>query len=258
MRRSRSRAEVTISVVALAAVLGGCSGGSPSVTAGPTTATSAATTPAAVVTSAAGSDDGCPPGGAAVPSGAGTAKSADLDGDGRADRVWLADIDGKRTLGVRTASGAGFSRTFTSAAPQTATALAARVGTGTGPGTDAVVLLDTGRSVALYAVVDCRLVESRNAQGEQYTFDRGFTGYGTGVGCPSVGGTPRLAGYLAETDTGASYRVTRTTVDLTAGGAKATNGEKTTLGTTLKPTSTDVVAATGVTCGKATPAHEPS
>src|SRR4051812_18089098 len=51
---------------------------------------------------------GCPVGGPTIPAGAGTARTTDLDGDGRADTIWLADLNGRRTLGVRTASGAGF------------------------------------------------------------------------------------------------------------------------------------------------------
>lgn len=186
---------------------------------------------------------GCAATDATVPDGAATAPTADLDGDGRADELWLADAtDGTRTLGVRTASGAVLSVDFTSAAPQAASALGQVLGDGT-----AIVLLDTGRAVPLYAVTGCALVATENEQGEQYTFDRGFTGFGTGVGCEDGDGGLGLVGYLAETR-GQQTDVTTTRIELSDGGTLARNGtadERTGLG------SDDplVTAATSVTCG---------
>ena len=195
---------------------------------------------------------GCPAGGARIPAGAGQARTPDLDGDGRADTVWVADQSGQRTLGVRTASGAGFTRTFTNSAPQNARATAGRLGDGT-----AVILLDFSRDVQLYGVTGCQIVVTRNVHGDPYTFDGGFAGYGTGVGCPVIGDSGRrLAGYLA-TATGSTYTVVRTTINLSRGGAAATNGTVKTLGTGLAADSATVKAAQSVSCGSADSAVEP-
>jgi hypothetical protein len=202
--------------------------------------------------STGGSHKGCPAGGTAIPSGAGTARTVDLDGDGKADTIWLKDIGSNRTLGVRTASGAGFTRTFQSAAPQAAVAFANRLSDGS-----AVILLDTGRAVPLYAVVGCRIVPGLNAQGQQYTFDLGFTGYGTGVGCPVIGSHRRLAGYNTSEQPGGLSKVTRTTITLSAGGAKARNGSAVTLGTKFTNSSATFKIAHTVACGSAKPAAEP-
>jgi hypothetical protein len=195
---------------------------------------------------------GCPKGGTQIPTGAGQARTPDLDGDGKADTVWVMDLDGSRTLGVRTASGAGFTRTFTSGAPTRASAIGGRLGDGT-----AVILLDFSRNVQLYAVYDCQIVVTRNAQNAQYSFDEGYTGYGTGVGCPEIGKAGHvLAGYLA-TATGSTYTVTRTTIDLSRGGAVAANGVTKTLGNGLAAGSAIVRTAMDVSCGSSASAEEP-
>jgi len=196
---------------------------------------------------------GCPAGGTTIPPGAGTARTADLDGDGRADTIWLADLNGERTLGVRTASGAGFTTTFQSAAPQAASAVAGLVQRDI-----PVILLDTGRAAPVYTVADCAIVPTRNVQGNQYTFDKGFTGYGTGAGCVQIEGTRRyLVGYLAETEDGQSFTVTRTRIDLSDNGREARNGTTTTLGTHLSANSATVRAAQQIRCGTDATAHEP-
>jgi hypothetical protein len=199
------------------------------------------------------SHKGCPAGGTAVPKGAGTAGTVDLDGDGRGDTIWLKDINGKRTLGVHTASGAGFTRVFQSSAPQTAGAIANRLSDGS-----AVILLDTGRAVPLYAVVGCQIVPSRNVQGQQYSFDLGFTQYGTGVACPVIGSSRRLVGYNSVEGSSGKSTVTRTTITLSAGGARAKNGTKVTLGTAFASDSGTVKTAHSVTCGAARMASEPA
>lgn len=222
----------------------------PSTTSGSSTPTSAGST---TTSSGGGSSKGCAPGGPALPAGAKPVSTADLDGDGKADSIWLADPGGTRTLGVRTARGARFTTSFTSAAPQSATAVAGRLGSGA-----AVILLDTGRSVSLYAVIDCKIVPSVNVKGTQYTFDKGFTGYGSGVACPVIGSTRKLAGYLATASSdGSTFKVTRTVIDLSRGGAKATNGSTTTLGTALPASSLIVKVAQGVGCGSSGRALEP-
>jgi hypothetical protein len=224
----------------------------------PTTSTKPATTkPAssepADTKPASSTGQGCAAGGSAVPAGAGKATTADLDGDGKPDTIWLADVANQRTLGVRTASGANFSTSFSDAAPENATAVAGRLGDGS-----AVILLDFSRETKLYAVVDCRIVAAKNTQGQQYTFDEGFTGYGTGVGCPVIGSTRHLVGYLAEANpTGNTYTVTRTTISLSNGGAKAVNAGTSTLGSKLPASSQTVKLAQAVTCGTGHTAVEP-
>ena len=195
---------------------------------------------------AAGGGTGCAPNSASIPAGAGTAVTGDVDLDGAPDTVWLSDTP-DRTLGITTASGATFSTTFTSAAPQGASALGQRLQ----PAGPAIVLLDTGRSVALYAVVDCALVPTRNAQGEQYTFDLGFTGYGTGVGCVAGGDEEdlQLAGLDAEDTGNGTFRVTRTVVDLSDSGRRASNGESTVVAEGVGADDPRVEDARTVGCG---------
>ena len=197
-----------------------------------------------------------------VPDGASTAPTADLDGDRAADTLWLAERTGGdgalvRTLGVATASGAVFSVDFDSAAPQEASAIAQRL-SGSGP---AIVLLDTGRSVPLYAVADCQLVATTNAQGEQYVFDRGFTGYGTGVGCEPVGSSDDLAlyGLLAHQVADGTWSVTGTRVELSQDGRRADNGPTSDLVTGAGyPDVPAVAVARTVACGGQTqPVTEP-
>lgn len=243
----------------LLASLGACSGNSSEP---PSTTTDGATTSASpsesASTTAAPTDDGgatsgtgCAATDASVPENAAVGPTADLDGDGQADELWLADDGDVRTLGVRTASGAVFSTDFTSAAPQAATAFGQVLGDGS-----AIVLLDTGRAVPLYAVVDCALVETQNEQGEQYTFDKGFTGYGTGVGCVDADDAGlALVGYLAETE-GEETTVTTTQIELSDGGASASNGQET-VEKSLPSDDPLVTAASTVGCGDAEPVHEP-
>lgn len=190
---------------------------------------------------------GCEPTDAEVPEGAATGESVDLDGDEQADELWLGG-DQERTLGVRTASGAVFSVEFSAGAPQAATALGQRLGDGS-----AIVLLDTGREVSLYAVVGCELTPTMNEDGEPYTFDLGFTGYGTGVGCVDREDGLQLVGLLAESDeNGEQFTVTRTAIELHDAGSSASNGETETVATDVDPQDPAVVSAQEVSCGEAT------
>ena len=260
------------SLLALSAVLGACGSddatapGAPTGTSSSTPAsTPSVSTPSVSASSTApdgipdgagaGTGNGCAPNQATTPAGAGTATTGDVDLDGAADTVWLADTP-ERTLGVTTATGATFSTTFTSAAPQAASALGQKLQ----PAGPAIVLLDTGRSVALYAVVDCALVPTLNEQGEQYVFDLGFTGYGTGVGCVAGGDEEdlSLAG-LNVVDTGdGTFRVTRTAVQLDDFGRRAVNGGTTVVAEGVGADDPRVANAHTVSCGNQTPAaHEP-
>jgi hypothetical protein len=189
-----------------------------------------------------------------VPDGAATAPTADLDGDGAADQLWLGGGD-QRILGVATASGAVLSTEFTSAAPQPASAIGQRLGDD-GP---AIVLLNTGRAVSLYAVVDCEIVPTQNQQGEQYTFDRGFTGYGTGVGCVDLGSGLQLVGLKATSDAeGKQFTVTRTAIELAHGGRTATNGPTEVIAEDAAPDDPVVTSAQSVSCGEPQePVREP-
>ncbi|WP_127127016.1 hypothetical protein [Georgenia sp. SYP-B2076] len=239
-RRPVARVLATaLAVFALAA----CGGSSPSPS--PSTVTDGGTTGGPTPTPSA---QGCAPGGGAVPAGASSAPTVDLDGDGAADTLWLS-AGLPRTLGVSTASGAVFSTEFSSGAPQAATALAQRLADGT-----VIILLNTGRAVPLYAVIDCAIVPTKNAQGQQYTFDLGFTGFGTGVGCADVGSGRQLVGLNAVThDNGATYDVTRTPIDLGDRGRTATNGTPAVVGTALPADDPAVSAARAVTCDDAPP-----
>lgn len=190
---------------------------------------------------------GCEPTDADVPAGAATGESADLDGDGEADELWLGG-DQERMLGVRTASGAVFSVEFSAGAPQAAAALGQRLGDGS-----AIVLLNTGRSVGLYAVIGCELAPTMNEDGEPYTFDLGFTGFGTGVGCVDLGGGLKLVGLFAESDeSGEQFTVTRTAIELDDAGSSASNGETETVATDVGPQDPEVVSAQEVSCGETT------
>lgn len=190
---------------------------------------------------------------ATIPAGADSAQAGDLDGDGAADQVWLADQDGDRLLGVSTAAGGVFSTTFSSASPISATAVGNRLGDGT-----AIVLLSTGRSAALYAVIDCAVVATQNVNGSQYTFDLGFTGYGTGVACPTTGSGLYLAGYnTTEAEQDGYATITRTRIDLSQDGARADNGTVAELGDYGEDSASYRIAH-GVSCGDVGTAQEPA
>ncbi|MGQ7294899.1 hypothetical protein [Quadrisphaera sp. KR29] len=199
------------------------------------------------------------------------APTADLDHDGRADELWLADSTTsggalERRLGVRTASGAVFSTTYSSASPQSTTAIGQRLDAST-----SVVLLSDGRQVPLYAVVTgsgagtgagaCQLVPSQNAQGQQYAFDLGFTGYGSGVACVPADGSGSadpaadLALYgLLVTGGGAEGDlpgIRRTRIELSDGGRQARNGPTDAPAELqgINPEGPQVAAARQVRCG---------
>ncbi|MBT0770110.1 hypothetical protein KIH74_14315 [Kineosporia sp. J2-2] len=218
--------------------------------AGSTGSSSSTSSPASTKTTTTDDGEGCAATGDAVPDQAGTALAGDLDGDGARDQIWLADEDDERYLGVHTASGATFSTTFESASPIAASAVGDTLSDGT-----AVILLDTGRSAALYTVVGCEIVATTNVKGEQYTFDEGFTGYGTGVGCPTVKDQKILAGYNVGDQHDDGFTVLRTKIELSDGGRSATNGAETDTGIWMTD-SKQITAARSVTCGVSKTAKE--
>jgi hypothetical protein len=190
--------------------------------------------------------NGCARNNVAIPADARRVRSADLDLDGEADTLWLADVAGKRTVGVRTATGATFSTVFSSAAPQQAIAIAQKMA----PAGPAIVLLDAGRSVLLFDVVDCQLVPTKNKQGAQYIFDKGFTSYGTGVECTRNGSEYTLAGLLAQPESSnTGVTVFRTTIALSDFGRQARNGTRQTVVAHASSSDPRVRHAQTVSCG---------
>jgi hypothetical protein len=173
-----------VCAVAALAVLSGCSSGGDDAASG---SASPATTSSAAASSSETGSAGCAPTGDGVPAGADAKEALDVDGDGRADTEWIATqpaADGSVTFGVTTASGATFSSVIRSASPVARSVLIADV---TGDG-ELIALASDGRQVLLYGISDCQLVPEQNEQGQQYAFDLGFTGFGTGVGCADVDG----------------------------------------------------------------------
>ena len=98
--------------------------------------------------------------------------------------------DGKVTVGITTAAGGGMQRIWESASPVVRSILIVRPNEATPP----LVLADDGRTVNLWAVVDCKIGIVTDSGGAPYTFSHGFTDFGTGVGCDQVAGTNELVG----------------------------------------------------------------
>jgi hypothetical protein len=236
-----------VAALLLALLLAGCSSGSEadagSATTGGRTPASPGSGSAAGSTAAGTTSPGCPATGDGVPAGADSAPTLDVDGDGRADTAWIAGApaaDGSVTFGITTASGGTFTGSIASASPVQRSVLVADV---TGKG-ELVALGSDGRQVLLYAISRCKIIPVQNVQGEQYAFDLGFTGFGTGVGCLDVDGdgTRDLAGLLAK-----NTAITRTAVDLD--GPRATNGASSTV---TGASSAQLDLAHQVTCGDLT------
>jgi hypothetical protein len=185
-----------------------------------------------------------------VPAGADQARTVDVDGDGRPDTEWIAaqpDSDGGVTFGVTLTAGGTTTAVFRSASPVSRAVLVADV-TGSG---EVIALASDGRQVLLYAVRDCQLVPVQNVQGQQYAFDLGFTGFGTGVGCADVDGdgVTDLLGLLLQPPGGQnSVAVVQQTL-VVLDGAVARNGK-----TVTSPAGDEARqrAVQSVTCGDLT------
>jgi hypothetical protein len=200
----------------------------------PTTTTEAATpTPAA----------GCAPNSATAPAGSNVVTVTDVDGDGRNDQAWLSPGAG-REFGITTASGATFSIAIDSASPVPASAIVNLVQTEKLP----IALVDLGREALLYSLAGCQVQPVANAQGQPYTFDRGFAGVGTGVGC--TGPSLDLAGLNAVQDADGTFTVTRTFVTLDADARHATNGSPEQVATGAAENEPVVTTAQEVSCGE--------
>ena len=181
------------------------------------------------------------------PEGADTHEIVDVDGDGEADTAWLTG-GAERRFGITTASGATFSTAIDSASPQRASAVVNVVAAG--DATAPIALVDTGREVLLFSAADCDLAATQNLAGAPYTFDKGFTGQGTGVGCTEVDGALRLAGLNATSADGSSFTVTRTVVELDDAALNASNGDEATVATGAGPDDPVVVTAQETSCGE--------
>ncbi|WP_432545244.1 hypothetical protein [Kineococcus sp. SYSU DK004] len=248
-RTARAAAPVLLAALALGACSGG--GGQDAAATAPTTpaTSSSATAPVPATSTATSPTTASAPPVDAVPAGAGTAPTVDLDGDGVPDTLWLADVDGERRLGVDASADGVSSVASTSAAPQRASASAAVLASGA-----PVVLLDTGRSVALYVYrqEDAGLVPVPDATGGQYTFSLGFTPYGTGLACEARADGLHLYGEDATSDDGTTWTVTRTEVVVDADRVHARNGDAETVAAGVPADDPRVAAAHGTTCGDAT------
>lgn len=235
-------------VVIVALVLNGDDETPPPVTSPSASESSAAPTPtatsAAPEPTASSPSAGCAPNSATAPAGADVVTVIDVDGDGRPDQAWLSPGAG-REFGITTASGATFSATINSGSPVPASAIVNRVQSDGIP----IALVDLSREALLYSLAGCAVTPVANAQGQPYTFDLGFAGAGTGVGCTQSGGALRLAGLNAVQDADQNYTVTRTFVDLDADGRHATNAAPEQVAVGAAADEPVVTTAQQVTCG---------
>jgi hypothetical protein len=87
-----------------------------------------------------------------------------------------------------------------------------------------VVLVGNNRGQSLYRWYGCRIRPVTNPQGNQYGFDGGIVGTGTGIGCSRVAGAAHrdLVGLLLEGGSGSTRTVKRTQVVIE--GLEAHNG----------------------------------
>jgi hypothetical protein len=211
----------------LALALAGC-GISPTPTGSPSESPTASASPTPTA--------GCPATpGVTVPTGAVTAPTIDVDGDGTADTEWIAQVDAITRFGVTTASGATFSYDVQSASPIPRGGFVARL-----TPTRVISLLSDGRGAYVHVIEKCAFVQPTDSQGAAYTFDlQNLRGNGTGVG------------YQAIVTSGAST-VKQTIISLNAAGTIASGGATTTIATDVPSTDAIVGTATSVTCGGVT------
>jgi hypothetical protein len=171
-------------------------------------------------TTAASGGQGCT-GGPQVPTGPGVGSGpiVDVDGDGRKDIGWLAaHRDGSRELGVALAAGGSDAVRIESASPSALTLLV--VDADERPPVE--VFVSDNRTVQLWAFADCQLAPVTNPQHDQYLFDLGFRGTGTGVGCRDTSGGRQLVGLNVTDDNSTVVDWTRTVIE--RDGLTARNG----------------------------------
>jgi len=249
----RLRRTAVLASLAAGLLLAGCAGGGGGTTAASTSSSSTSSaagssTAATGSSTGGGKQAGCPSVGRAIPQGAQSKQTVDVDGDGRPDTEWIAtsaDSTGGVPFGIRTASGAVFSSTISSASPQARQVMFADV---TGHG-EVIALASDGRQVLLYAVSRCEIVPEKNLQGQQYAFDLGFTGFGTGVGCVDANGdgTTDLVGLKFVAEPQGAGTIQRTIVQLD--GPNARNGATDTVPVTRASMADE---ARSVSCGDLT------
>jgi hypothetical protein len=234
-------------------VVAGCasSGGSSasaSASGAPSSSSGATTTPA----SSSGSGDGCTATSANRPADAATTPTLDVDGDGTPDTLWIAqnpDADGGVPFGITTAAGGTFATTIRSASPVARSVVVADV---TGQG-ELIALASDNRQVLLYGISSCSFVPELDEQGQQYAFDLGFTGFGTGVGCVDADGdgTTDLVGLKYESEPNGAGTISRAIVELD--GPQARNGATDTVPVTR---ASEADEAQTVSCGDVTLADD--
>ena len=237
-----------------ASLLAGCSQGGPT----PPTNPAPAATPAAnaltpITTPSDGprpGGAGCAPAGAGVPTDASSGPAVDVDGDGRADTVWLQPTrSGPFNIGITTASGATFYASYNSASPLPRRVLVANVD---GAGTFAAIVSD-GRAAGIFVVLGCSLTPARDSKGNPFVVDLAYANTGTGIGCATVAGSsgPGLVALnLPRNLTPASTTITRTAIRLN--GYQASNGVSDTIDVSGDPNGPAATAARAITCGDLT------
>jgi hypothetical protein len=231
----------------------GCGDDNPTTAAPTPSASASAASDAPAVSPTAANDPspasrGCPAKGPGVPSDATTSRAVDVDGDGRMDTVWAVGSGGQLLAGITTASGAtsrvtkGFAG---GVGPFILAADADERGT-------IVVLVGNNRGQSLYRWSDCRIQPVLNPDGEQYGFDAGFAGNGTGIGCSRVKGAAHrdLVGLNLEGDASSPTRTVKRT-QIVLDGLRAHNGLVDRLA--VKKGSAAEASATTVSCGDLTP-----
>ncbi len=209
-----------------------------------TTAPAGGTAVAATTSAAARTSSGCAPVGTGVPAGATSKQIVDADGDGRPDTGW---ISGGTNFGITTASGASFSIPMELAGGGPRSVLVENTD---GKGTIAALASD-GRTVELLLVRNCGLYPAKNPQAQNYEFDLGFRGTGTGVGCSQVAGTSgrSLVGLNVHLDAAGQPQDVRRT-QIIIDGTSARNGATDTVAAAGNPAA--VQSGTQISCGELT------
>ncbi|NYJ07005.1 hypothetical protein [Petropleomorpha daqingensis] len=236
-------------VVAGCASSGGSSGASGTSSSSAPSSVSSASSSAPSSSAPAG---GCTAKGATKPAGAVTKPTLDVDGDGKPDTLWIAkqpEADGGVPFGITTAAGGTFGTTIRSASPVARSVMVADV---TGKG-ELIALASDNRQVLLYGISSCSFVPELNAGGQQYAFDLGFTGYGTGVGCVDANGdgTTDLVGLKYQPESNGAGTISRTIITLD--GPQARNGATDTV-TVTRASEADEAQSVG--CGDVTLAED--
>ncbi|HEY5231866.1 MAG TPA: hypothetical protein VIJ11_13370 [Galbitalea sp.] len=208
--------------------------------AAPSATPTAISTPSGTATAA-----GCPSNSATMPAGAVSHPTIDVDGDGVADTEWMSSSP-TLEFGVTTASGATFSYPLATASPAGREGFISRLNDHR-----IVSIVDDNRAAYLHFFVNCAWVETKTPQGAPYPLDfNDFAGTGSGVGC--------AFGYVESfqaVNSGGSYTVTQTPVDLNGDGSRATPGAPLAIATGVAATDAHVKAAQTISCEGVTVAN---